>query len=176
MSLRVRIVRKLASLQYLREPSAAFDWHNNDANNSLDALELFDDDESLLVSKVQTVANLEGLDPGVHFYDTIAPGKFFLRAFVDPREFKCQPLGIVGAVTKRGEPILEDSTTVTNKSRWLEHDRKDHQGNDTRVAWSAGCIVHWNDDDLVQLNAIYKDRGVQPGDLIPAELFEEGDS
>lgn len=181
----IRIIRKTASLNYLRNPDQPFDWHNNDMNNALDSLEVFDDQGNLeLRCSVQTVANLEGLDPGVHFYDTIAPGKFSLRYSVDPRAFHCQPFGIVGATTKRGDyirgdlddsgkPTDKDSTTETNPSRWLMHDRKDHNGLDTRVAWSAGCIVHQDDANLVAINKLCADAGMKPGDLIPCELFEE---
>jgi hypothetical protein len=181
----IRIIRKLASLQYQRDPSQGFDWHNNDNNNALDTLEVYDDADNLtLTCAVQTVANLEGLDPGVHFYDTIAPGKFSLRYGVDPRSFKCQPFGVIGATTKHGDyivadldaqgkPTPKDSTTPTNPSRWLMHDRKDHTGVDTRVAWSAGCIVHQDDANLVAINKLCADAGMKSGDLIPCELIEE---
>lgn len=173
----MRIIRKLASLHYMRDPTAGFDWHNNDANNALDILEVYDDAGNLeLRTSVQTVANLEGLDPGVHFYDTIEPGKFQLRYGVDPRAFKCRPWGIVGATTKHGDRIGDDSTTPTNPSRWLMHDRKDHNGVDTRVAWSAGCIVHSDDSALEALNVLAASSGLKPGDLVDAELFEKGES
>lgn len=242
--MQVKVFRKRISLSYLKDPSKPFDWHNNDANNALDVLEVYDDSgERAIVSAVQTVANMEGLSPGVHFYDTIIPGKFFLRYGVEPRAFRCQPLGIVGATTRNGDfvmgevkacrtcqflnrtsgkcegyetprdalplgacskfrlwsdlahrqpitaledqpapewlgvmPTDNDSTTVSNKSRWLEHDRKDHDGKDTRVAWSAGCIVHRDDADLEAINALCASSGIKPGDLIPCELFEEGES
>ena len=185
--MKIRIIRKLKSLQYLRDSGAGFDWHNNDANNALDTLEVYDDAGNLeLRCSVQTVANLEGLDPGVHFYDTLAPGKFQLRYGVDPRAFKCHPWGIVGATTKSGDRILaevdshgrpteNDSTTATNKSRWLMHDRKDHNGNDTRVCWSAGCIVHQDDSTLEAINELAASSGLKPWDLVDVELFEEAD-
>lgn len=175
--LKIIVTRKLASLSYLRDPRSGFDWHNNDANDSLDSFTLQDADteETLFSCRAQTVANLEGLDPGVHFYDTLAPGPFRLRAFVDPRAFKCQPHGIVGAVTKHGDQIGDDSTTPANKSRWLMHNWMDHNGADTRVAWSAGCIVV-PDADLDRFNALLSERGVQAGELIEGMLFEEGDS
>ncbi len=179
----VRIVRKKASLQYLKDDSKPFDWHNNDGNNALDVYELYDDYSNLvLTSRVQTVSNMEGLDPTVHFYDTIAPGAFFLEYGIAPRSFRCLPLGIIGATTFHGDfiraddpttPVNEEATTVSNASRWLEHDRKGHDGADTRVCWSAGCIVHWNDDDLVQINKFLAADGIKPHELIRATLVME---
>ncbi len=205
----VRIIRKLESLKYLRDPGAPFDWHNNDGNNALDSLEVFEEDGTLAIrTSVQTIANMEGLDPGVHFSDTIVPGKFSLRYGVDPRSFRCQPFGIVGATTRNGDLIIaeiapekktaendsavpeekpaanqfasgkpteNDSTTATNKSRWLVHDRKDHIGVDTRVCWSAGCVVFQDNSALEAFNLLCATSGLKPGDLIPAELFEEVD-
>jgi hypothetical protein len=186
--LKYKIFRKAASLNFKRDPSAPNDWHNNDGVNSQDILELCDDDEVIFSCPSQTVSNAEGLIKGAHEYDTIAPGKFFIRAFVDPRAFKCQPHGIVGATTKHGDlirsdvdkhgkPTEKDSTTGSNLSRWLVHDWKDHNNppKDTRVAWSAGCFVE-PDADLVRLNTILLARGVKPYALIPAELFEESKS
>lgn len=173
--MQVKVFRKRISLSYLKDPSKPFDWHNNDANNALDVLEVYDDSGArAIVAAVQTVANMEGLDTDVHFYDTIAPGKFFLRFGVEPRQFKCQPFGIVGATTLHGDVIRDDSTTPSNPSRWLEHDRRDHNGVDTRVCWSAGCIVHYCDSTLEAFNALCRSSGLKPGDLIPCELMEVG--
>jgi hypothetical protein len=188
--LKISVYRCRASLEYQRDPNAGFDWHNSDHHNSLDTFSVLDDQTNQIIfsAKAQTVANAEGLIAGVHFYDTIAPGKFQLRAFVDPRAFKCQPHGIVNAITKRGEYILadppgngtpgeDDSTTLTNQSRWLVHDWRNHANppQDTRVAWSAGCFVI-ADADLDRLNILLHDKGVIPGDLIDGILQEEGES
>jgi hypothetical protein len=136
------------------------------------------DETPLFWGHVQTVANLEGLDPGVHIYDTIAPGPFKLRFRVDPRDFQCQPNGICNAVTLRGDVIGDDSCTATNKSRWLNHDWEFPKssgkpaGQDTRVAWSAGCFVQ-PDLELRQFNAALIAQGVKPGDLIDGILEME---
>jgi hypothetical protein len=171
--MKVRVIRRVASWNY-RHPGADA-WHQQDANNSRDLFEVYDD-QGILLQRLycQTVANAEGLIAGVHEYDTILPGRFQIKAFVDPRSFKCQPHGIIGATTKHGEQIADDSTTETNKSRWLIHDWKNHDGTDTRVAWSAGCII-LQDADLESFNSLLRSSGINPGDLIDAELFEEVD-
>jgi hypothetical protein len=183
--LKICVYRYCASLAYQRDPAKGNDWHNNDGNNSLDLFTLKDADSgaTLFTCHVQTVANAEGLIAGVHAYDTIAPGPFQMRAFVEPRLFICQPHGIVNTKTMHGDliiaeldakgrPTVNDSTTARNKSRWLTHDWKDHSGKDTRVAWSAGCFV-LPDEALSRYNAILTQRGVKPFDLIDGVLEEE---
>lgn len=174
MNLKISVYRYRASLQFQSDPAKGNDWHNNDANNSLDLFTLKDEDSgvTLFTCHAQTVANAEGLIAGVHAYDTIAPGPFQLRAFVEPRAFRCQPHGLVNTRTMRGDAIGANSITKTNPSRWLVHDWQDHNGKDTRVAWSAGCFV-LADADLLRLNGEFKARGVKPGDLIDGVLEEE---
>jgi hypothetical protein len=169
--MKIRVVRRPESWEYRhRGPDA---WHSQDANNSIDAFEVYGDAGRLIMhSFCQTVANAEGLIADVHEYDTIMPGPFKIRAFVEPREFKCEPHGIVGATTKHGDLIGEDSTTLINKSRWLIHDWKNHSEPpiDTRVAWSAGCII-LKDEDLDSFNTLLAGHGIAPGDIIEAELL-----
>jgi hypothetical protein len=178
MSLKIIVQRASLSLRPLRNPIAGPAWDNNDGNNSLDLLTLFDGDTPLFSCHAQTVANLEGLDPGVHYYDTIAPGPFQLRFRVDPRDFQCQPNGICNTKTLAGDAIGADSTTAANKSRWLNHSWQFPRSSgkppteDTRVAWSAGCFV-MKDADLIQFNSILAARGVNPGDLIDGILEQE---
>lgn len=177
MSLHILVVRKKLSLQYLRNPSKPPDWGNNDANNSGDTWALLDGDTLLFSGPVQTVANLEGLDPGVKFTDTIAPGTFQLRYQVEQRDFQCQPNGLCLCRTMAGDWIDLNSVTPSNPSRWLNHDWEFPRssgkpaGQDTRVAWSAGCFVQ-PDLDLRKCNAILAQRGVKPGDMIPGVLEE----
>ena len=186
--LHIVITRQVHSLAYLRDPRAPNAWGNNDANNSLDQFALYLDGVAgcsapLFVCRAQTVANLEGLDAGsqtqfpAHFSDTILPGPFQLRAFVDPRNFWCHPHGICNVRTIHGDWIGEDSTTEKNKSRWLMHDwqklKPNPQGQDTRVAWSAGCIVVPT-LELPKFSAALVEHGVHEGDLIDGEIVMEG--
>jgi hypothetical protein len=179
MSLFIHISRCRLSLQYKRKPDAPSAWDNNDGNNSLDTFTLFDGDTKLFACLAQTVANLEGLSDGVHFYDTVAPGSFQLVYQVDQRDYQCRPNGICNCKTLRGDVVGPDCTTATNKDRWLHHDWEFPRssgkpaGQDTRVAWSAGCFVV-PDLDLRKFNAILENVGVKPGDLISGILEMEG--
>jgi len=173
----VKIVRKKISLQYKQNSSAPADWHNNDAHNSLDSFIVYKDGNPLGLFIAQTVANLEGLDAGVHFTDTIVPGSFHIRVFVPGRQHYGRVHGIVGAQTMAGDLINDQSITAKNPYRWLVHDWEklndaNPPGVDTRVAWSAGCIV-LPDKQLYQFGQILDSNGIRPGDLIPTTLEEE---
>ena len=105
-----------------------------DGNNSLDQFGLYADDGvagnryiPLFTCRAQTVCNLEGLAAGsqsvdAKYSDTLAPGPFQLRAFVDPRQFWCQPHGVCNARTLGGDTIGPNCVTRTNPNRWLMHD------------------------------------------------------
>jgi len=172
MDLNIRIHRKAASFQYMRWPERPPAWDNNDGNNSLDRFELFLEGDVILSCPVQTVANLAGISVAVHASDTIAAGEFFIRAFVHPRLYKCRPHGIVGARTLKGDLIGADSTTDTNKLRWLVHDWKNYSNVETRVAWSAGCFV-LPIKALELFNQTIITHGVKKGQLVPCSLIEE---
>jgi hypothetical protein len=172
--IKLEVFRYKASLQYKRYPERPAAWDNSDFHNSLDRFTLKDAESGVLLfeCKAQTVANAQGLIDGVQFYDTIAAGPFRLRAFAEPRAFKCQPHGLCDCTTLRGDRIDIDSVTPTNKSRWLVHDWKNRHGVDTRVAWSAGCFV-LPDAALERFGFILIAQGVQPGDFIDGILEEE---
>jgi hypothetical protein len=179
---KIQIIRSRFSLQPKRHPEAPAAWDNNDGNNSMDRFYLFYDEgiaghsAPLLTCKAQTVSNLEGLAPGMFYHDTIAPGPFQLRAFADSRQFWCIPHGICNTRTLGGEWVNEDSVTPTTANRTLMHDWQSHRdkpaGQDTRVAWSGGCIVV-PDVDLILFSAILENNGIKPGDMIDGELIME---
>ena len=178
--LNILIVRKQTSLSYQRVPPADDLWHTNDFNNSLDQFFVKDDDKTLFICPVQSVSNMEGLDPTVHFYDTIAPGNFFIKSFRAqqyPTQHYGRIHGVVRATTLNGDLINDDSVTDKNKSPWLVHDWQKTKGNnavgqDTRVAWSAGCLVV-TDYGLDKTGQIFDSYGVKPGDLIAVKLIME---
>ena len=175
--MKFRVIRKKSSYDYKVKPTVDGDWDNQKQNNSQDRLQLLEDTGELVFDcPSQTVANLETLDDGVHFLDTIAPGPFSIKLFVDPRDFWCQPHGIIRAKTLGGDEIGDDSTTATNQARWLAHDWEKHKsaaarGSDTSVAWSAGCFVE-PDANLTKLNFLLLSRGYKMGDIIDGELIE----
>ena len=174
--LQIKIIRKAISHHYKRDPSAQADWHNNDANNSLDTFQVLKDELPIAIYNAQTVSNLEGLDEGVKYTSTIASGKFYIRAFVPGRQHYGRIHGIVYATTLAGDKINGSSITNKDPARWLVHDWEklnstSPAGVDTRVAWSAGCIV-LKDADLIALGKVFDDNGIKQGDLIPAELIE----
>jgi hypothetical protein len=170
----IKVFRRAASHKYRRRPTDPHDWHNNDAHNSLDIFEVLEGDKVIFSAPCQTVSNAEGLIEGSRYLDTIAPGPFKLKAFVDPRAFLCTPHGICDCYTIEGAYINLDSVTRTNKARWLVHDWKGHDGKDTRVAWSSGCLV-LTDADLMAFSAVLTLKGIKPGDMVDGELIEEGD-
>lgn len=175
--MKFRVIRKKSSYDYKYQLSLNGDWDNQKKNNSQDRLQLLEDDGTLVFdSPSQTIANLETLDAGIHFTDSIAPGTFAIKLFVEQRDFWCQPHGIIRAKTLAGDTIDNNSVTPTNKSRWLVHDWQKHrsaapQGTDTSVAWSAGCFVE-PDAQLSALNQLLLGRGYKEGDIIDGELVE----
>lgn len=184
MPLRIHVIRDPKSLEYRRDPTKPFAWDNNDNNNSLDTFQVVDAivPSVIFTSKVQTVSNMAGLDvptaesPRIKFEDTVAPGSFQLKVGLDkldPRAFYGRINGICNTTTLAGDAIGADSTTATNKARWLNHDWQKHKPNsagvDTRVAWSAGCFV-MPDDKLAELGVLLEASGYKPGDLIDGDL------
>jgi len=168
----IRIERNKKSYQYKRNPKAKDDWNNNDNNNGLDDFELFDYESRLLSVKCQTVSNI----PNGNYLDTIAPGPFLLKCFVEPRNFHCRIHGISETSDLQFEWINDESIQDSNNLRWLLHDDQKQKPNPpnqlTRVLWSAGCIIlHKN--DLESFNTILDAYGMKTGDTIDAELVDK---
>jgi hypothetical protein len=184
--LTIRVFRYKLSHEYRKNPTKPFAWENNDAHNSLDIFRVLEDGRVIFSGPAQTIANMEGLaddtgkDYGARYIDSLAPGPFQLRAFVEPRDFYGRIHGICNARTLGGEEIGGDCTTPSSSLRTLVHDWQKHRssgpaGRDTRVAWSAACLV-LPDKDIDSLGVLFDGHGIQPGDLIDGELIEEGES
>jgi hypothetical protein len=183
--LNIKVIRYTTSLDYRKDATKPYDWLNNDANNCQDDFIVYWGTNEVLKIPVQTVCNLQGLDipergsPRIKFEDTVATGTFLLKTFVEPRNFYGRIHGICDTKTLAGDYVQMDSTTRTNKLRWLMHDtqkhRKDAKGNLvppmtlTRVAWSAGCIVA-NPDGLSKFGAVLDQYGTKPGQTIPGVI------
>lgn len=179
----ITVIRRPESLLFKRWPRKPDDWGNNDDNNSLDHFAFEDDLETaggshlLFECKAQTVSNI----PGGRFLHTLAPGPFQLRLFVDPRAFRGRVHGICNALDLEGQqidgrsiqPIVGKHGEPISLDRWLMHDWQKHapaeDGEDTRVAWSAGCIVV-PDLDLMRFGMLMDQLGKRADELIDGML------
>jgi hypothetical protein len=176
----VRIFRNKLSYQYKRFPNRPDDWNNNDNNNTLDNFTLYYDEGRIFQAKVQTVANI----PGGRYFDTIAPGPFQIKCFVDPRLFYGRIHGICNAYDLDGQLINENSieTVVGDNGapisldRWLIHDTQSKKPKPpmtlTRVAWSAGCFI-MSPSNLKAFNDILDAYKVLSNEIINGELLDE---
>ena len=159
----IRVMRKQSSLKPF------------DAPNMPDEMRLYCDEALLLSAKAQTVVNMAH----GRFADTVAPGPFKLRAFVEPRSFYGRIHGICNTYDLEGQYIDGNSVEATagrgpaDSARWLVHDTQALKpaapGTILAHAWSAGCFV-LSPSDLAALGDILDAYKVMPGDLIDGEL------
>lgn len=179
--LKIKVTRKLKSYDFKANPSKPSSFENNWKNNSLDDFKLLDDNAILYQCKCQSVANYCFGDMAtadtVEYGDTIAPGEFTVRLFVEPRNFHGRIHAITQTVDIDGQIIDRNAMQTTadgfQNGRWLIHDRFSFKTNqDTNTAWSAGCII-LSSDDLFWLNDVLDKCGCKPNDLIPGEIIEE---
>jgi len=176
----VKVFRNVLSYQYKRFPKRPDAWDNNDFNNMLDNFVLYADESELFRAKVQTVANI----PGGRYFDTIVPGLFKIKCFVNPRLFYGRIHGICNTYDLDGQLINENSIeTVVGENgapisldRWLVHDTQSKKPKPpmtlTSAAWSAGCFI-MSPSNLKALGDILDAYKIQSGELINAELIDE---
>jgi hypothetical protein len=172
--------RRRESYGFRADPKKPDSFENNWKNNSLDRIIIRDGETALCYFPCQTVANYcfganAAASTAVHG-DTVAPGGFTVKAFVDPRNFHGEIHAITETLDLDGERIGRDGMQTTRggfqNGRWLIHDRHSFKtGADTNYAWSAGCFI-LSSADLVTFNAMLRRCGVKPGDLIPGLLTE----
>lgn len=171
----IKIYRKKESYNPYKDETKR-DWSLNDANNTLDTYQLLENGEVIFESLCQTVSNSEGIIPGARYLDTIAPGKFFIKLWQDKKKFHCDVHGITLAKTLGGEEVDNNFITPSSSDRWLQHDwqklKPKPAGQDTRVAWSAGCII-LPSLEQARLSELLKKKGLKPNDIVPTELFDE---
>lgn len=180
MGILVKVTRKKASYNFRADPSAPDSFENNWKNNGLDRLILLKDGEEIYKCTCQSVANYcfgaNATADTVAHGDTISPGEFTVRLFVEPRNFH----GEIHAITRTrdldGQWIDHNAMQTTaggyQNGRWLIHDKYSFKtGADTRHAWSAGCII-LSSFALEQLNSCLKSLGLKPGHEISG-LIEE---
>ena len=174
------INRRKTSYQFKADKAKADSFENNWLHNSEDTLSLVDGGEVAFSCSCQSVANycFGAQRPGdtAPHGDTVAPGEFTLKCFVEPRSFH----GEIHAITRTrdidGQWIGRDAMQTTadgfQNGRWLLHDRFSFKtGKDTRHAWSAGCFI-LSSDDLKRLNAVLRSKGIKAGDEIPGLVVE----
>jgi hypothetical protein len=178
----IRIARKRSSYDYKHDMKAKDDWLNNDNNNMRDSLLLFYNEALLLKVKCQSVSNI----PGGRFTDTIKPGKFQLKCFVENRNFYGRIHGIINCYDLDGQfinsksitPIVGENGAPANDLRTLLHDTQSLKPKPpmtlTRAAWSASCIILFP-SDLEALNKIFDSYKIISGDIINGEIVEEDD-
>lgn len=181
-NLKIEVWRDKRSYDFCADKSKPDSFENNWLHNSIDHILLFKEEEVLFTANCQSVANycFGAMSPGDNLPhgDTIAPGEFTVRCFVEPRDFHGEIHAITDCTDLDGQRIDRNAMQISAKGfqngRWLIHDRFSKKiGRDTNYAWSAGCFI-LSSKDLEALNEILKKQGVKPGDLIPGKVFELG--
>ncbi len=178
--LNILIQRHKSSYAFKANPKLPDSFDNNWHNNSKDRLILRDDKAEVFSCRCQTVANYCFGDqkPGdtVSFGDTVAPGLFKVRLFVEPRNFHGEIHAICSTTDIDGQWINHEAMQTTKdgfqNGRWLIHDRYSKKlGTDSNYAWSAGCFI-LSSEDLESLNNMLKLCNAKPGTVISGRLEE----
>ena len=176
----ILVERTRRSYDFRADPNKPDSFENNWKNNSLDRIVIRDGEDALCQFRCQTVANYcfgaMATASTVAHGDTVAPGRFTVRAFVPPRNFHGEIHAITRARDIDGEWIDHEAMQTTENGfqngRWLIHDRFSFSaGADTNCAWSAGCFI-MSSRDLETFNGLLRKLGIKPGDLIPGTLVE----
>ncbi len=174
------VSRSKASYKFRADESKPDSFENNWKNNSIDGLALIRENKIIFDCKCQSVANycFGDMSPGdtVAHGDTIAPGKFTLRCFVESRKFHGEIHAICDTIDIDGQRInrkaMQTSANGFQNGRWLLHDRYSFKlGRDTNCAWSAGCIIV-SSADLAAFNKVLRENGIKAGDEIRGIIVE----
>lgn len=174
------VERNLKSYNYKRNPDEPDSFENNWKNNSIDWIILKQDKSEIARFRCQTVANycFGNQIPGdsLPHGDSLLPGSFGVKCFVEPRNFHGEIHGIVNAKDLDGQIINTESMQYTKNGfqtgRWLIHNRYSSKlKTDTHSAWSAGCII-LSSPDLESLNILLRAFEIRPGTILPGELIE----
>lgn len=179
--MRIEVIRHKSSYDFKADPNAESSFANNWKHNSEDEFQLISETGYILFKcKVQSVANYcfgdYATGDSVEYGDTIAPGQFKIKCFVEPRNFHGEIHGIVETKDIDGQWINHDSMQTTangfQNGRFLIHSRwSDKVQGDTNSAWSAGCFI-MSTKDLETLAEVLHEKNVQPGDIIEGVLTE----
>ena len=168
--LTLNVVRNKISYDYKFDKQKN-SYENNVKNNSKDVIVLLKDNRPIFKAFCQTTAN----HPEFSFGDTIRPGAFQVKCFVEHRQMHGEIHGIVNGYDLDGQKIDVFSMQVENgyqKGRWLIHDRFSFAKNrDLNNAYSGGCFI-MSSTDLVRFNEALRNLGVMPGTVINGNLME----
>ena len=181
-NLKFEMWRDKRSYDFRADKSKPDSFGNNWLHNSIDHILLIKGDKVLFTANCQSVANycFGEMSPGdsLPHGDTVAPGNFTVRCFVEPRNFHGEIHAITNTTDLDGQRIDRNAMQISARGfqngRWLIHDRFSKRlGRDTKYAWSAGCFI-LSSIDLEALNETLKKEGVKPGDEISGEVIEQG--
>ena len=167
----LQILRDSESWKFKVDAEKPSSFQNNVKNNRRDIFLVSFGTRETVAFLCQTVAN----HPAEKIGDTIAPGPFKVRAFVDPRKFNGQIHGILDTLDTEGQKVDADSMqwdTGKRTGRWLIHDSYlPDKGRDATYLWSGGCFM-LRPGDLLELNRILTSVGIRPGDTFKGHLME----
>jgi hypothetical protein len=183
----IKIERRKASYDFLVDKlhrySQSFtheDYTNNTKNNCLDSLTLLNNGVAVYTNNnIQTVANY----PLCHVKDTVKAGKFQIKCLQEPGAYfedKHNPgrIKIHHIInTEDLENQIINGQAMQNdlgnlKGRWLIHSTYYPPLNKDTKAYSQGCFIFKNTDDLVRFNSILIANNINPGDVISGELID----
>jgi hypothetical protein len=150
-------------------------YKNNIKNNSLDSMSLYYNGMQVwYTDNVQTVSN----HPLMKYSDTVAPGIFRIKCFLDPKSFHGDVHGIINAQDLNGQPIDKNSMQWDNGyyiGRFLIHSRySKKKKRDLYNGYSGGCFIP-STPAIEELNNIMRELGIKELDEIKCELQDIGD-
>ena len=184
MSIELLLERDMRSYMFKVDPAKPDSFENNWKNNSLDKLHILEQThyfrQRVATFRCQTVHNYcfgeYATADFLRWGDTIAPGDFFVKCFVPPRNFHGEIHGIINCTDLDGQFIncnsMQETANGFQNGRFLIHDRYSEKlGKDTNFGWSAGCFI-LSSKDLQTFNTVLRAYKVAAGDVIKGKIVE----
>lgn len=171
MEITIKVRRYKKSYDYKIDKSKN-SYANNIKNNAIDSIFILKGQQIVYrYNKVQTVSN----HPNMKNSDTIKPGAFKLKCFVDLRSFEDTGIhGIFDTKDISGQDIDKNSMQWDDGKyigRFLIHSSK-YKGKDLLNAYSGACFVFKESKELTKFNNILKSFGYESGDILYGVLEE----
>ena len=165
--------RYAASWNFLIDPKVPASWMNNKGHMMEDVLLLICDHKEVFASRIQSVANMQGIEPNRHAHNSLQLGVFTVEAFVEKRVFYGDIHGIRNAKNIWGNAIGGNCCLDGSDMRYLIHDdqrkKPDPPGKKYSGAWSDGCLI-MPLEKLQELSKVLRQLGVSKSTLIPGRL------